>query len=383
MYVHLVSTLDELAAHAETWDRLAAGLPFRGWAWNSSWWRHYGDDPSGRNRSAQLFVPCVFDQAGTLIGIAPWYLDSSATHGRVLRFLGSGEVCSEYSTVLCQPGQESYVTEAMAEWLSGQCRGRSGGNGSNRWDLLELTGVDAEDTVLAKLVKRLDLHGNTIHRRAGPSCWRIDLPTRWDDYLAVLSKTHRKRIRRNQRTMFETGRAVLHTVQRARELSGAMDILVDLHQRRWSSTGQPGCFASSRFNSFHRELAGHLLRAGQLRLQWLEFDRRPIAAEYQLVGDGIVFAYQSGIDPDMEEVSPGRLITMATIRQAIEQGYRAFDFLRGDEPYKQHWRAEPRDCLEIRAVADTQAAQWRHGLWLAGSGTKKLVKSGLMKLRGR
>ncbi len=382
MYVHLVSTLDELAAYSEAWDRMAAGMPFRGLDWNSSWWRHYGSDPSGGNRSARLFALCVLDQIGTLVGVAPWYLDSSATQGRVLRFLGSGEVCSEYATVLCQPGHEFHVTEAMAEWLTAQARGSSHSDGSNRWDLLELTGVDAEDPLVAKLVKRLDVHGTTIHRRAGPSCWRLDLPTHWDDYLGILSKTHRKRLRRDQRSLFDTGRAVLHTVQRARELPAAMEILVDLHQRRWQAAGQPGCFASSRFASFHREVAGLLLRTGQLRLQWLELDRRPVAAEYQFVGNGIVYAYQSGIDPDMEEFSPGRLITMATIRQAIEQGYRAFDFLRGDEPYKHNWRAEPHDCLEIRAIADTSTAQWRHGLWLAGNGTRKLVKSGLARLRG-
>ena len=41
-----------------------------------------------------------------------------------------------------------------------------------------------------------------------------------------------------------------------------------------------------------------MLRAGQLRPGWLEVDRRPVVAEYQLTGDGVVYAYQSGIDPE-------------------------------------------------------------------------------------
>ena len=170
---------------------------------------------------------------------------------------------------------------------------------------------------------------------------------------------------------------MLYSVDDTRQLPDAFDTLVELHQKRRNLLGEPGSFASERFAGFHREVTERLLRAGQLRLQWLELDGLPAAAEYQLVGNGIVYAYQSGIEPELEELSPGRLVTMASIRQAIEQGHRAFDFLRGDEPYKQHWRAEPRDCLEIRAVANHATAKWRHGLWLAGSGTKQLVKKSL------
>ena len=35
---------------------------------------------------------------------------------------------------------------------------------------------------------------------------------------------------------------------------------------------------------------------------------------------------------------PGRLITLASLQLAIAEHRRAFDFLRGDEAYKAHWR---------------------------------------------
>ena len=59
----------------------------------------------------RLAVLCVFDDADSLMGIAPWYLDCSAMHGRVLRPLGSGEVCSDYLGVLCHPAAEEAVVE--------------------------------------------------------------------------------------------------------------------------------------------------------------------------------------------------------------------------------------------------------------------------------
>jgi len=117
--------------------RLAAGNPFRGWAWTSTWWRHYGDRPSGSSPAglptsddgrvhrlfisqwrprAQascpwypashlgrfprgLYVLAVFDDAGRLAGLAPWHVDCSH-FGAACSASGSGEVCSEYLGIL-------------------------------------------------------------------------------------------------------------------------------------------------------------------------------------------------------------------------------------------------------------------------------------------
>jgi CelD/BcsL family acetyltransferase involved in cellulose biosynthesis len=247
---------------------------------------------------------------------------------------------------------------------------------------LELTGVDAQDPVVRRLAESLEARGNTVHRRDGPRFWRIELPTEWEDYLARLSKDHRKQVRRSVRGILATGRVEVRHVERPEDLAHAQDVLIDLHQRRRRSLGEPGSFASTRFTAFHREVMADLLLTRQLYLQWLELDGRPIAAEYGLAGDGVIYAYQSGVEPDALEHSPGRLSHVVMLQRAIEQGYRALDFLRGDEPYKPHWRARPRPSVEIRVVPGRASAQLRHGLWLAGTGMKEWIKSGLRTTRG-
>ncbi len=368
-------------ALAAGWDRLAGGVPFRSWAWNTHWWRHYGSGPARQDAGAELFILAVFDHSGTLLGIAPWYAGRSAWEGRVVRFLGSGEVCSDYLSVLCAPGTEERVGAALAHWLTRADTSADRG-ARGRWDLLELTGVAADDVAVARLAAELEARGNTVHYRPGPRCWRIELPASWDAYLASLSKDHRKRVRRSSRGILATDRVTVHSVERLEELAEAQDVLIDLHQRRRQSLGEPGCFASSRFRGFHLNVMGDLLRNGQLRLQWLALDGRPLAAEYALAGDGVIYAYQSGVDPDALDHSPGRLSHVVMLRRAIEQGYRALDFLRGDEPYKPHWRAEPRPSIEVRAVPAKAGAQMRHGLWLAGNRVKDWIRSGLRRTRG-
>ena len=106
----------------------------------------------------------------------------------------------------------------------------------------------------------------------------------------------------------DSGRAVLRRAERLEDLPQAMDRLIDLHQRRWQALGQSGCFASARFTAFHRDVAAALLAEGRLALWWLEVDGQPVAAEYHLTGDGVVYAYQGGIEPARLAVEPGGLI---------------------------------------------------------------------------
>ncbi|MBN2022269.1 MAG: GNAT family N-acetyltransferase [Pirellulales bacterium] len=373
MQVVLVSNIDELAPLAESWDRLAGQVPFRGWTWNATWWRHYGPTPGDRRR---LYVLALLDRRDRLIGLAPWYLDHSRAGRRVVRFLGAGELHPDYLGVLCQPGRERDVAVELARWLLAH-RDDPDEDASARWDQLELTGIDASDPVMPRLAARLDAQGNALHQRPGPTCWRIALPATTEQYVASLSHNSRKKFRRIERRMFDSGRAELRLVASAGELSAALDALIDLHQRRRAALGQPGCFSSSRFAAFHRDVAGRMLSTGQLLLHVLEIDKRPAAVEYGFAGGGIVYGYQGGIDATRLDLEPGRVAMTGVLRWAIANGYRAYDLMRGNEPYKSHWRPEPRASIEIRVIAPHAAARLRHAAWLVAAGAREWIKWGM------
>jgi CelD/BcsL family acetyltransferase involved in cellulose biosynthesis len=374
IHVRRLRTAGDLTPLAGAWNALAGGVPFRSWEWLESWWRAYGAEPG-----KELFTLTVVDDGGELLGLAPWYLDRWGSRRRVIRFLGSGEVCSDYLTILCRDGCEDEVTRALADWLSSAQEGSAAGRPG--WDLLELSGVDHGDKTVNRLVDHLAARGNLVHRRNRSTCWRVNLPNEWEGYLAKLSKSHRKQIRRLERNYFESGRAQLHEAQSESELDRGWGMLTRLHQRRRESLGDRGCFASPRFAAFHEETARRLLHRGNLRLVWLEIEGCPVAVEYQVLGKHVVYAYQSGIEPAALAHEPGRLITLVTLKRAIAEGLQAFDFLRGDEKYKAHWRAEPRPTQDVRVVSNTPGARLQHNLWLARGNVKSWIKQSL-KLSG-
>ncbi len=367
MHVRRITHAVELHQLATAWNNLANGVPFRLCEWNSTWWRHYG-------QQGQLYVLVVVAADGELLGVAPWYIEPLRARGRVLRFLGSGEVCSDYQTVLCKSGSENTVLPALADYL---CKGpgsdESQISGPLDWDLLNMDGVPTTDANVGRLVRELASRGAAVHQEPTLSCWRLTFPESWASYEAMLSKGHRKQLRRLQRTFLDTGRAVLHTVARREELPLGWEILVHLHQRRWITQGDLGVFHSPVFTAFHRDMAEQFLQQGRLRLHWLEIDGKLAAAEYHFSSDDTVYAYQAGVDPELLELEPGRLTSLATLRRAMDQGFAHFDLLRGDEPYKSHWRAEPTECVNIEIVPPRLTAKLRHGAWEAGRLLKRWV----------
>ena len=120
---------------------------------------------------------------------------------------------------------------------------------------------------------------------------------------------------------------------------------------------------------------GELLRRGQLGLFRIELDGRPFVTEYMLCAGKTVYHYQCGMDTSRLDDSPGRLGNLVCLQFAIEHGYRVFDFLRGNEPYKAHFRATPYGSLEIRAIPARRTAQVRHGIWRAGVAAKSWLRS--------
>jgi CelD/BcsL family acetyltransferase involved in cellulose biosynthesis len=368
MHVEQITTWDALNSLEHDWNALAGHMPFHSWNWLATWWKHYGnvahreaEYDEARSTDRQLYVLGVFEDSNTthqnarrLIGIAPWYLDRTRIKGNVLRWLGSGEVCTDHLTLICHADKADAVASAVAETLTTRL---------DDWDRIDLSAVDSGDAAIEKLLTQLEERECLVSRQPADACWALELPATWDEYLASISKSHRKQLRQLDQRVVQSDRVQWHRVQTATEFEAAWPILVDLHQRRRRSLGEPGCFASRVFHDFHREAAARLLERGQLRISWMELDGSPAAAEYHFADRTATYAYQGGVDPDRLADEPGRLSTILCLKAAIEEGHAKLDFLRGDEPYKAHWRATPQETFDYRVIPNRRLARLRGRVW--------------------
>ncbi len=368
MIVRQLTTLEELNPLKHAWNELAADVPFRSWDWLVTWWKHYGAadaaDRFGASRMLNVFA--VYEESPLtvvnsaadsdapkprLLAVFPWYLERSVLSGKVLRWLGTGEVCTDHLSVVCSsPQRLQAACHAVALALTAD---------HVAWDRLDLAAIDTNDPAVHCLIDNLAQSGCGVTQQDAVATWAVELPPTWDEYLATISKSHRKQLRQLERRVLESDRAVWHRVQSPAELAEAWAILVDLHQRRRKSLGEHGCFASRHFHDFHRDLAARLLTRDALRLSWLELDGSPAAAEYHFAGGDTTYAYQGGVDPDRLAEEPGRLSNILWMRAAIGEGHRTVDFLRGDEVYKAHWRATPQATKNVRITPPRRLARFR------------------------
>ncbi len=351
----------DLLDRAET---LEAGSPFGRAAWWDSWWRHL------RPKGSELFLLKV-SVGDELIGLAPWYTRRIFGFGRVVRFLGDGRACSDYATVAAHPAHRVQVWREITNWVAAEA-GKS-------WDMFILEGVSAADEALESISQQLSHQGILLHQRTVANTWRLTLPETWEEYVDLFSKQHRNRLRRTARQMFESGRAVLRRAENDADLERGFEIQCRLHQMRRKSLGDEGCFTEPRFAAFLQEATQRFLKLGSLRLQWTEVDGEPVAFDCGFNDRHGVYVYQTGFDPTNSDLSPGRLHFQASITRAIQDGHRFFDFLRGDEPYKAHFRAQPIGVLETRLIAPRMFPSLGHRLWRA----QREVKSRMRALQNK
>lgn len=354
----------ELADPRHGWNQLAGETPFRRLAWLQSWFDAYGDEPARK----PYVLACERD--GVTIGLLPCIIERDLVRGRTVRFLGSGTVCTDYLSILCRPENEETVVEALADDLAR----RAAGSGEDRFDAIELDGYADDDTALSLLAERLREREFQIDPAPIERSWRLALPESWEEYLASLSKSHRKQIRRLTRDWLETGRCVLNEATDEASLVAGLEILRDLHDRRRGALGYVGRFADRRFKRFIESAAQAALDENRLGLYWLELAGVPVAAEIHFRSDRVSYAYQSGLDPEALDCEPGRLITIALLQKFIDQRLEAVDFLRGDEPYKAHFRAEPRALGHVRMSPPTMSARFRSSLLSARETAKRWLR---------
>jgi len=343
-----IDSVSELAPNLEAWRKLAAGAPMRSPEWLLAWWEIFAAPAD------TLCVLLLHEPEGDLVGLAPLYLQdkgSSAT----FRLLGSGDACTHHTTWLALNGWEIRVGVEVARFLL-QCK--------SDWKRLLFEAVDADAAAIHATVKHLAANGCLIHKRRIHSCWMIALPATWDDYLMMLSRSLRKRCRKLQRQFFDSDTIKLRWVESEADLKQGFGILLQQHGARWGNARKPlGVFEDKKFRTFHEKVSSYLLAHKQLRLAWLEYDGKPIAAEYQFFNANAVYAYQAGVDLSKSEYSPGKLSMIAAIQFAIEHGCEYFDLLRGDEPYKANWRAAPVACHDLRVWQKGMMGRLEWAMW--------------------
>lgn len=312
MVVDHFSTLGELESVRARWRELyeidSQASLFLSWEWM---------DACLATERKRWIVLGVRDEEGPYLAFLPLSAQRFPVVGPALtRELSlAGSPRADFAGMLGVAGEEHRYIPALAREIE-----------ALKWDRFSVKNCD--DRRMVALVNEFSHDRYRIERGETTPCPFIELPVTWEEYLESRGKSTRRTIRSHLRKI-EALPGYHLDFPKSEEGEEAIEMLLRVsslrlkrHLREWRRVFGglfSRCYASGRFQ-VAAMYQGQTLMAAQGF--FLDRNRRAIVA------------YMIGHNPEYAKYSPGVMLGCASIRRAIEEGYRRYDLARGDQGYK-------------------------------------------------
>ncbi|MEV7541720.1 GNAT family N-acetyltransferase [Streptomyces sp. NPDC089915] len=307
----------QFAALEESWNRLVrecpTATPFQSHAWLHSWWLSYGKD--GRLRIV------LVRRGEDLVGAAALML----VHRPLPRLVPLGGPITDYFDVLVSREHAAQVVPALARGLHRAAR-------SAVVDLREVRPGAAAEAVL-------EAWPGVSSRLTDSTCMELPaLP--FDQLVKRMPASGAQRVRAKLRKTDAAGIEEHEVTEH--EVPQAVRTLLRLHEKQWRGRGVTPEHLRPRFAEHLTRATRRMVRAGEGRLTEFRLDGKVVAANVTLMSAALSGGYLYGADPGLRErkVDVATLLLRHEAGRALEEGRPVVSFLRGNEPYKNHWRPE-------------------------------------------
>ncbi len=328
MNVECYTSFEDARPLQAQWDALVeevGGDVYSTFDWCAVWWRHYG-----KGRVLRL---CVARDGDDVVAVVPLFSETlwyGLVPVRVVRVVGCDHTVTSCGFAV-RPGHAREVCAALIDQLCGV----------EPWDLLHLGPLAGyfehaqalhEGFSSCRAVGLVELDG----RRHGMQTL-IDLPGDYDAYMKSLPRDERRSMTKRLRQLSEEHAYQSRVVRDEGEVGAAFQELLRLHQTQWTARRRLGHFGDwPHAVGFHGDMVLAQSRHGRTRLVEIRAGSEPLGVQYAYRFGGRMHWILMGrsVDPQWQSYGPGKLLHLATVREAIEGGCRQIDDMKGHYEYK-------------------------------------------------
>ena len=307
----------------EEWESLLSISPMNSLfltpQWQEVWWETFGN---GRGMAG--FYLRNDD------GVAA--IASLSRSGDTLSFMGNQDTF-DYNDFMVSPGYEAVFFDLLLRSLEDQSC-----NALELWSLVETS------PTLTYLPDMARERGYEVVVEKEDVTSGIELPTTWDDYLAVLSKKDRHELRRKFRRLDSSVNWSWYSIVDQGQVADRLGEFISLMRQSRADKDE---YMTLERELFFQRITQRMAQQGALKLFFLEVDGQAVATSLCFDYASSRLLYNSGYNPEFGYYSVGLLLNALCLKEAIEQGKSYFDFLRGPEPYKQHLGGQQRNLYQM------------------------------------
>jgi len=306
-------------------------VPFLRYEYLSAWWNTRG---GGEWPHAELMLISAAEE-DRLLGIAPLFKTEHEGEEKLL-LLGSIEI-SDYLDLIVRAGD-------LPRFLSGLLEFCATGSAAacSRFDWYNLP---EDSPTLSALESESFNRGWNFTKEPFRPALSVPLPGDFETYLAGIDKKQRHEIRRKIRRAESDERNVTwYMVDDESSLDAEIDDFLSLMANDQNKEE----FLSEVMRAQMRTSVHAAFQAGWLQLAFMEVGGAKAAGYLNFDYDNRIYVYNSGLDFNYGDLSPGWVLLGYLLQWANENGRSEFDFMRGDEDYKYKFGGIKRDVMRVK-----------------------------------
>jgi len=337
MQIEILFEREKLPGLKENWDAVYDADPdsqhFLSWTWISSWF--------GYRTLFRWFILAARPSEGAdYVAFFPLLIQSNKGKDGIFRDefgMGVGGF-ADYAGFICDPAYEDEVIPLFADHIL-----------SRYWTKFEFHRVHASERRINLFLKQFP-HAKFIVEKLAPASTPLasddslypylELPGDFDSYLAMLGSNRRADARRVLRGL-ESSSDLRITHVTAETFERDLNILLSLWEKTWAQ--EKGERLQQILTNFQNMLTASF-HTGNLFLPVLWRGEAPLGALCTIIDPRkrwLLFL-AAGRDKSVTDLKPGLALHLHSIKWAIENGYKIYDFLMGNEVYKYRLGAKDR-----------------------------------------
>lgn len=340
MHIEVVTDIDRFRDMRTEWNHLFYSMATHplplSHEWLFIWWQIFGSQN-------KLHIICVYD-GGRLVAIAPFVKEKTKYRGisvSCLRLMANGHTpfCDLIIGGDIALDQKRQILELIIN--------------SNTEDMLVFGKVLEDGFMYQNLITGQNIFGYRYGAKAGLVTPIIPINGKWEEFLKGKSRKFRKNINNKFNRFKKEIDFTIDCIEITSREHPALKEMVEISKNSWKTKVKNDLGSKPGSKEFLFMLADKFGDSGSVHLWIIRKAGNPVAYEFHLDFDGVVYPLRADFNEKFRDYSPGSILEYTTLKVLFEEGaVREYYSCADDYWYLHNWTTESKKQFNIEIFAN-------------------------------